>query len=717
MQVDVLGGGPAGLYASLLLKRNHPNWDITIYERNPEGATYGWGVVFSDRTLSGFREADYPTFEEITENFVLWDAIDIHVKGELVRCNGHAFAGIGRQHLLNILHKRCVELGVTVHFETEMDIRRLPQRPDFVIAADGRNSLTRELYAETFKPQTESGNARYIWFGTDKVYDAFTFVFQETAAGLLQAHAYPFDATTSTFIVECNETTWQKAGLQELSEEESVQFCEEVFSSHLGIHRLLPNRSSWLTFETLKNRRWSHDNVVLLGDAVHTAHFSIGSGTKLAMEDAIALAEGFEVHSDIQSAFQHYEQARKPRQDIIQQAAKESQRYFETVSRYLDFDPLQFSFHLLTRSGRINWDNLRTRDPFFINDVERWFRSAAVSGNADKELLIGPPAIYTPICFRDLELQSRICVRQQPNDSSRDGMPDRSIGDQLQKLTASGAGLVMTEAVAVAPDGRISSGSPGMYTAEQEDLWTSYLSIARRHTSTCVGIEISHAGRRGATRPRAFGVDRPLRSKSWQLFAPSEIPYSHRSETPVEMTADDLDHVRNAFSAAAAAADRAGFDLLQIDMSHGYLLNSFQSPLTNIRRDEFGGALDNRIAFPLAIFDAVRAIWPERKPLSVAINASDWEPGGTTLNEAVRFATALKTSGCDFVAVRAGQTTIRTRPEYDAESLNYLTDVVRNDASIPTLATGYMTTSNQMNTLLAGGRTDLCVYTPPPGRG
>ncbi|HEX5165644.1 MAG TPA: FAD-dependent monooxygenase, partial [Thermomicrobiales bacterium] len=415
MRVQILGGGPGGLYAAILLKKSHPGWEIRLTERNPRDATYGWGVVFSDRTLSGLHEADIRTSTQITEGFVLWDAIDIHFRDELIRCDGHAFAGIGRKTLLNILQARCDELGVEMHFETEVDDpAALRADCDLLIAADGVNSRTRMAFAESFQPTTSEGRARFVWYGTDKPFDAFTFIFRETEYGLFTVHSYPFDGTTSTFIVECHEETWRKAGLDRMDEAESMAFCQLLFADHLGPHRLLSNRSLWLAFTTLKCRRWAHDNVVLLGDAAHTAHFSIGSGTKLALEDAIALAQAFEQHDRLQPALRSYEQARRPRVEATQRAAAESQRYFESISRYRHFAPRQFAFHLLTRSGRITWDNLRGRDPYFVAGVERWFQATARRDD-DATTLVTPPPMFAPLRLRDLTLTNRVVMSPDPS--------------------------------------------------------------------------------------------------------------------------------------------------------------------------------------------------------------------------------------------------------------------------------------------------------------
>ncbi|MDQ3548349.1 MAG: FAD-dependent monooxygenase [Chloroflexota bacterium] len=713
MNIHILGGGPAGLYAALLLKKSHPGSPIRLTERNPRDATYGWGVVFSDRTLSGLHEADVRTSTQITDSFVLWEAIDVHFRDALVRCDGHAFAGIGRKKLLNILQARCVELGVDLCFETEVPApEELRAGCDLLIAADGVNSRTRAAYADTFNPATREGRARFVWYGTDKPFDAFTFIFRDTEYGLFTVHSYPFDATTSTFIVECHEETWRNAGLDQMDEAASMTFCQSLFADHLGQHRLLSNRSLWLSFTTLTCRRWVHENVVLLGDAAHTAHFSIGSGTKLALEDSIALAQAFEQHDDMRSALRTYEQARRPRVEATQRAAAESQRYFENVRRYRHYEPRQFAFHLLTRSGRITWDNLRSRDPYFVAGVERWFQASARQDEPEAPLLVTPPPMFAPLQMRGLALSNRVVMSPIASSGAQDGLPNRGHAAQLERLAFGGAGLVLTEPVAVSAQGRVTPDDAGIYTDEQAQRWRQIVANIHVESSAVLGITLFHAGRRGSTRPRAGGLDRPLREGYWPLFAPSAIPYGHGNQAPSAMTCDDLSQVQEQYVNAATFAAAVGFDLLQLDMAHGGLLASFLSPLTNQRDDDYGGDLRHRLRYPLQILDAVRSVWPPESPLLVTVPATDWQRGGLGLPDAVEIACCLKQHGCDLVTVHAGQTTPDAQPRYDFETLAGYADIIRNEAGIPTMSTAYMTTSNQANTLLAGGRCDLVLYSP-----
>ncbi len=715
MRIAVLGAGPAGLYCALLLKKADPAHAITVYERNAPDATYGWGVVFSDRTLAAFQEADHKTYRAISDHFVLWDAIDTYYHGELVRCGGHAFAGLARKQLLAILQARCIELGVSLKFHVE--VRELAElgEPDLIIAADGVNSLARRVHAETLTPSIMYGKARYIWLGTDNVLDAFTFIFRENEAGLFQVHSYPFDGTTSTFIVECAEDVWQRAGLEEASEAASVAYCERLFAPELAGRRLLPNNSKWISFPTLTCVSWHAGNVVLLGDSAHTAHFSIGSGTKLAMEDAIALANAIEQHPDLERALAEYEMERKPVVELFQAAAAESQAYFESVKRYASLPPMRFTFNLLTRSGRVSYDDLRLRDPRFGMAVDRDFAARdQAAGEARATEFAAPPPAFVPFHIRSAQLENRIVMALPAGLTSDNGVRDEAQYGDLTARMAGGAGLALTAPVAASADGRISPACAGIYTGEQRHAWASVIASVHRSSGAKLGIVLNHAGRRGAVRPsqQARGLDRPLRAGAWPLLAPSPLPYTPRNQMPKEMDGDDMARVRDDFVNAAQAADAAGFDLLMLHMGHGYLLSSFLSPLANVRADEHGGTLANRLRYPLAVFDAVRAVWPREKPLAVALNVTDAARGGFAIAEGIAIARALKDHGCALIQVMAGYTVPATEMPYKRGFLTPLSDRVRNEAGIPTLVDGYLTTTDEINTILAGGRADLCVLTP-----
>ena len=714
MKIVILGAGPAGLYSGLLLKKAHPAHDVTIIERNPANITYGWGVVFSDRTLASFQRADYKTYEQITSRFVIWDAIDVYYRSEMLRCGGHVIASISRKQLLHILQQRCLELGIHIQFQCEVNtLSNLPGY-DLLICADGLNSLARKTFASYLKPTMEFGKARYIWLGANKVLDAFTFIFRENEHGLFQVHAYPFSGTTSTFIVECDEQSWLNAGLDKADEAESLAYCQSLFDADLAGASLLSNNSKWINFPTLKTKTWHHGNVVLLGDAVHTAHFSIGSGTKLAMEDAIALATSLEQHADLETALNEYELERKPVVEVFQRAAEESQAYFETIRRYLGLEPLQFTFQLLTRSGRISYDDLRLRDARFGDTVDRWF-TLHTNGKAS---VVAPPPLFTPLQLRDTTIANRIVVslgthEAQSFEPAQDGTPHATYATSITHQLLSGAGMVMTALTAVSPEGRITPHDVGLYNSEHVDAWQDIVRSIRASSSTKVILQLNHAGRRGSTRPKAEGLDRPLRSGNWPLLSASPLPYTPQSQIPKEVDLRDMDKLCDDFVRAATLAQEADVDMLQLNVAHGYLLASFLSPLTNQRTDEYGGNLEQRIRFPLEVFDAVRARWPVNKPLGVAFSVTDCVKGGFDVADAIIFAQTLKIHGCDIIAIQAGQTTMAGEPAYGRGFLTQLSDQVRNGAGIPTLVGGYLTTTNQVNTIIAAGRADLCILELP----
>jgi len=695
MKVTVVGGGPAGLYFSLLLKKTQPDHDVAIYERNPEGATYGWGVVFSDRTLTSFREADYKTYTQITDNFIIWDSIDVCYRDEVLRCGGQVFSGISRKTLLGLLHARCDELGVTIEHQREMGPDDV--EGDLVVAADGVHSVLREANAEHFKPRFVSGSSRYIWFGTERTFDSFTFAFRANDDGFFQAHAYPFDGQMSTFIVECDDASWRAAGLDAATEAESIAYCEALFAPELRGHALRSNNSKWIRFETLKNSSWHNDNMVLIGDSAHTAHFSIGSGTKLAMEDAISLANALETKGTVEAALTEYQLDRKPRVERFQEAARQSQTYFENTRLYQHMEPLQFAFHLLSRSGRIDYDDLRLRDRGFVGAVDRWFTasasSAASSSSAPAPAIAAPPS-FAPLSIGGKTIPNRIAVTARHD---------------LESAAATGAGLVFTDLVAVSEHARVSFDTPALLSTEIGQRWLGSSDVRSDETAgVTTVVTLGHSGARGATRPRDRMADVPLPpEETWGLLAASPIPYTSHSQVPFEMDRRYMDDVTEDFVTAATHAREAGWDMLELHMGHGYLLGSFISPLTNRRADDYGGAIEARLRYPLEVLDAVRSVWAG--PLGVALNVSDWAPGGTTLREAVTTARSFTEHGCHFIRVLAGQTTAKHRPHYDEYFLTHYADRIRNEVGIVTIATGDITTVDHANTILAGGRADICL--------
>ncbi len=708
MRIVTIGGGPAGLYFSLLVKKVNPDYEVRVIERNPPDATYGWGVVFSEETLGALRDADRPTYDEIVEAFAKWNAIDVHFRGETIRSRGHVFSGISRKTLLGILQRRCRELGVDLDFGREVLDPEKFDGADLVVGADGVNSRLRKRFESDFVPTVHEHGTKFIWFGTDVAFKAFTFLFRQNEHGLFQVHAYPFDATTSTFIVECHESTWRQAGLDEATEEESIAYCEKLFADDLGGHSLLSNRSNWISFLTLKNESWHRGNIVLLGDAAHTAHFTIGSGTKLAMEDSIALVEAMDHEDDLGAALVRYELERQPVVERLQEAALDSARYFEDVKRYANFEPIQFAFNLLTRSGRITHLELQRRDSKFISAVDAWFAGKDMGVvEPDSNVVIAPPPMFQPLRLRNVDLRNRVVVSPIGEDASLDGVLAEAERDQLVMAARAGGGLVRTGFVAVSAHGRITPGTPGLYHDEHVEPWAGVVR-AVHEAGSCAGTVIGHAGPRGATRPRRDGADRPLRDGAWPLLAASPIPYTKNSQTPHDV-GERMDDIVDDFATAAGRAAEAGFDVLEVHLGHGYLLASLISPLTNRRTDEYGGSFDNRIRFPLRVLDAVREVWPEDRVLSACVTASDWRRGGTKPEDAVRLAAILKEHGCDLIHVIAGQTTVRETPNYGRLFLVPFSDQIRNEADVPTIVGGNITTADDASTILAAGRADLCI--------
>jgi anthraniloyl-CoA monooxygenase len=720
MRISILGAGPAGLYFALLMKKADPSHEVTVIERNPADATYGWGVVFSEETLGALRDADQPSYDRITESFAKWNAIDVQFRDQTVRSRGHVFSAISRKVLLAILQERCRELGVAFEFLREVtDPAELPEA-DLLVAADGVNSLIRRTHEDWFGPSIHQHGTKFVWFGADLAFKAFTFLFRENEHGLFQAHAYPFDASTSTFIVECPLDTWHRAGLDGASEEESIAYCETLFAEDLRGHKLMSNRSLWVSFVTLGNQTWSHGRTVLIGDAAHTAHFTIGSGTKLAMEDAVSLASSFQRYgSDVQAALVEYELDRQPVVERFQEAALDSAAYFENVRRYASFEPIQFAFNLLTRSGRITHLELERRDAAFVAGVDAWFAGRAKNptrgdtSNLASPMVMAPLPLYAPFLLRGLPLSNRVVLAIAGEDRAEDGRPGQEHEARLVQAASAGAGLVLTEPVAVSAEGRITPGTPGLYFDDHGDEWAGIVSRADREAETLIGVRLVHAGRRGATRPRREGLDRPLTRSAWSLLAPSRLPYTPRSATPSEMERADMDQVRETFVRATERASTAGFDLLELDLSQGYLLASFLSPLSNRREDEYGGSREGRLRYPLEVLTAVRAAWPAGRPMVARLTVTDWARGGLTVDDGVAIAAALREAGCDAVHVSAGQTVAFDRPEYGRMYLVPAADRIRNEASIPVIAAGNITTRDEVNTIVAAGRADLCVLDRP----
>ena len=710
MRIVSIGGGPAGLYFSLLMKKADPAHDITVVERNRPDDTFGFGVVFSDATLDNFAEADRESHAAITGSFAHWDDIAIHYGGRVLTSTGHGFAGMSRQRLLDILQRRCAELGVGLEFQREVDDLAFCADADLVVGADGVNSLVRARYAEHFRPQVDWRPNKFVWLGTTFPFSAFTFLFKESAHGLWRVHAYRYDASTSTFILETTEETWRRAGLDRADEDETLAFSERLFAEDLAGHRLLKNRSLWRSFPIVQNDCWHHRNLVLVGDAAHTAHFSIGSGTKLAMEDAIALARALRYHGEVEKALAAYEEDRRPEVERLQRAARVSLEWFEETERYHGrLEPIQFAMSLLTRSLRVTHDNLKLRDPRFVATVDRWFASEAGRQSRIPALALTPPPMFTPFRLREMLLTNRVVVSPMCQYSAVDGTPGDWHLVNLGSRAVGGAALVIAEMTDVSREGRITPGCTGMYEPEHLAAWKRIVDFVHTASQARIGLQLGHAGRKGSTRRLWEGMDEPLPEGNWPLLSASALPYHPYSQVPRAMNRRDMDTVRDQFVRAAQMAEAAGFDMLELHAAHGYLLASFISPLTNIRTDEYGGALENRARYPLEVFDAVRAVWPSSKPMSVKISATDWAAGGLSLDDAVGFARRLREHGCDIVTVSTGQTVPEQQPVYGRLYQTPFSDRIRHEAGIATMTVGNLAAYDDVNSILAAGRADLCV--------
>jgi anthraniloyl-CoA monooxygenase len=709
VRIAVLGGGPGGLYFAALAKQLDPRHEITVWERNAPDDTFGFGVVFSDETLGGIEHADTEIFQAMQREFARWDDIDVHHRGTVLTSGGHGFAAMSRKRLLGILQARCAALGVPVEFRTEApDAASLSRAYDLVVAADGVNSTTRAAYAETFAPSLETRRCKYIWLGTDLVFDAFTFFILDTPAGVMQVHGYPYGRDASTFILEVHEDVWHRAGFTAPeglapgeSDERSIDLIRELCAEVLDGHKVFANNSRWTSFTTVRCARWHHGNVVLLGDAAHTAHFSIGSGTKLAMEDALALAACLHERPSVIESLDAYEEERRPVVASTQRAAQASLEWFENIGQYTGQDPHQFAFNIVTRSRRVTYDNLRLRDPEFVAGVDRWF--AAGFGE------VRPP-MFQPFRLGEVELANRVVVSPMDMYSARDGVPGDFHLVHLGGKALGGAGLVMTEMVCVSPEGRITPGCTGLYTPEQEDGWRRVVDFVHAGTDAKIGLQLGHSGRKGSTRLMWEGIDQPLPSGNWEVCGPSAIPYSAANQTPRELTVSDLAAIREQFVASARAGARAGFDVLELHCAHGYLLSSFLSPLTNRRTDAYGGSLTARLRYPLEVFDAVREVWPG--PLTVRISATDWYDGGIGAEDSVEIARAFAEHGAAGIDVSTGQVVSEETPAYGRSYQTPYADRIRNEIGreygIAVIAVGAISSYDDVNSIILAGRADLC---------
>lgn len=707
MRVACLGGGPAGIYFAISMKLRNPTHDIHVFERNRSGDTFGWGVVFSDQTLENLTANDPVSAKVIASSFAHWDDIEVRVNGDPMISTGHGFIGIGRKRLLQILQDRARELGVVMHFETEFesDIAAYADY-DLIVAADGINSKIRTDHAERFQPEIQVRKNKFIWLGTPKLFDAFGFFFEKVEGSWIWAHAYRFDAETSTFIVECAPDSWEKIGFDKMSPEESIAKCEQIFARHLDGQPLLTNAAhlrgsaAWINFRRILCHNWSFDNVVLLGDAAHTAHFSIGSGTKLALEDAIKLAEvmdrpGLEDRARLAEALADYQKVRHTEVLKIQNSARNSTEWFETLDRYLDFDLPQFTYSLLTRSQRVSHENLRLRDKPWLEGIERWFWERA---GGDPAVFSQP--IFAPFSLRGMALRNRLVVSPiLTYQADADGFASDFHLAHYGARALGGAGLVMTETLAVAPEGRMTGACPGLWMDKQVEQWARINALFHEQTTSKSCAQIGHAGPRGFAAP---------------LFAASARPWEAGGIVPEALDAAGMARIKAAFLAATARADKAGFDMIEVHAGHGGLLASFISPITNLRDDEHGGSLDNRLRFPLDVIAAVRAAWPDHKPMSVRISANDWMgTAGIQPGDAVEIAKRLRALGIDIVDVSTGETDPRARPVYGRMFQTPAADQIRNEAKIPTITVGNISDADQANGILIAGRADLVALGRP----
>ena len=706
MKITCIGGGPASLYFAILLAKQMPAAEIDIYEQNRADDTFGWGVVFSDETLGNFEQADAESFGKIRENFAYWTDIETFFGGAKVTSTGHGFCGLARKKLLLILQERCRELGVRMHFEhTIEDVDALIAQSDLVVAADGVNSMVRERFASSFRPTLDWRRCKFAWFGTTKRMTAFTFVFKETEWGLFQVHAYPFEQGLGTWIVECREETWARAGLDRMDEAASARFCHELFAEHLDGEQLLTNRSIWRTFPTVRCESWRDGKVVLLGDSAHTAHFSIGSGTKLAMEDSIALADAVVAHpQSVERALEVYEDARRIDVLKVQRAAQTSLEWFENSGRYLQQSPERFVFNLMTRSKRITHDNLEQRDPELVARVD-----AVVA--AENDAAPGTLPAFLPFATRGVTLANRVVVSPMCMYSASEGVVDDWHLVHLGSRAVGGAGLVLTEMTNVSREGLITPGCAGMWDDAQEAAWKRVVDFVHERSAAKIGMQLAHAGRK-ASCSRPWEGDAPLTGgDAWEAIAPSALPFAEGWPTPREMDAADMARVRGAFVASAERCDRAGFDVIELHMAHGYLLSSFLSPLSNARGDDYGGSLENRARFPLEVVRAVRAAWPADKPLFVRLSATDWfdEAGrGFTVDEAVEVSRWLAAAGVDVVDVSSAGNVPESRPQYGRMYQVPFAERIRFEAEVPVMAVGGIQGLDHAHTIVAAGRADLC---------
>ena len=717
MKIACIGGGPGGLYFAISIKLQNPNTEVVVIERNRPADTFGWGVVLSDETLNNLENNDPISAKKIRSNFAYWDDIALHHKGMKLKSTGHGFCGIGRKTLLTILQERAIELEVKLQFEVEVgSASEYMKQYDIVVASDGLNSKTRNEFSEFFKPDTDLRACQFVWLGTNQKFDdAFTFIFEETKHGWIWAHAYQFDSNTATFIVECNQDTFDAFGFNNLTQSESINICQDIFKDYLDGNALMTNAkhirgSAWIKFPRVLCEKWSHKNIVLLGDASATAHFSIGSGTKLALESAISLATNLVIEKNYKLAFEKYEDARKLEVLRLQSAARNSVEWFEDVERYLNLDPIQLKYSLLTRSQRISHENLRERDPQWLNQAEKWFQSKA--GVNSNEKVRAP--MFAPFKLRGLELKNRIVVSPMAQYKAVNGCPTDWHFVHYAERAKGGAGLIYVEMTCVSPEGRITPGCTGLYSEKHELAWKKIIDFIHLETEAKISCQIGHSGRKGSTQLGWEEMDAPLKADNWSIISASSIPWSDNNAVPEEMTEQKMEEVLKQFVSSTEMANRAGFDMIELHAAHGYLISSFISPKSNVRTDKYGGSLDNRMRYPIEVAKAMRESWPKEKPMSVRISANDWVgKQGVTPEESVTIAKMFKNIGIDIIDVSAGQTSDEAKPVYGRMFQTPFSDRIRNEAGINTMAVGNIYEADHVNSILMAGRADLVCLARP----
>ncbi len=714
MKVTVIGGGAGGLYFALLAKKAWPRWDITVYERNRPDDTFGFGVVFSDQTLDAFKAYDSVTYERIRRRFAYWGDVDVVYKGRVMRSGGNGFCGCSRVALLNILQDRARDLGVQMRFQREVEGLEEFRDSELIVVADGINSRIREKYKDHFQPSVDLRSNKFTWLGSTRPLDAFKYFFRETPEGIILAHCYQYEADRSTWVIETDEATWRNYGFDRMSETEMLPVLERVFAEELDGHPLIVNRSLWRNFPNIVNKTWVMDQAVLVGDAKATAHFSIGSGTKLAMEDAIALFESLRAEDSVGKALKKYDTARREEVEKTQHAANVSLAWFEHMKRYWEMDPEQFAFGVMSRSKQITWENLELRDPAFVKQVHRWFAMKTREKGLDIDIENPPVPMFTPLRLRDLVIPNRVVVSPMDQYSATDGVPGDWHLVHLGSRAIGGAGLVYVEMTCPSPDARISPGDTGLWNETQAAAFKRIVDFCHANSKAKLCMQLGHSGRKGSTQLGWERMDHPLEGGNWPVVSASPIPfYDGISQVPLELDRKGMDEIVKDFERSTRYANEAGFDMLEIHMAHGYLLASFISPLTNQRSDEYGGAIGNRMRFPLEVFSACRKIWPQGKPMSARISATDWAPGGLPGEDLVALTRMLKEAGCDLIDCSTGQTVPQQKPVYGRMYQASYSDWVRNEVGIATMTVGAVTTADQVNTLLAAGKADLVALARP----